>query len=515
MKNYMFQLSQVSVIRSCALTTRYLAVLRGHIPRNLALKKKSCLSVSEFFSFSKQAADGSQKQRESSVSANQRSLRNLNYMFYVAFVASLGGLLFGFDTAVISGAEQAIEKVYNLGKFQHGFTMAIALMGTIIGAFFSSNPVEKYGRLILLKTVAFLYVLSALGCALILNWQSFLFFRFLGGLAVGVSSVVGPMYIAEVSPSNWRGRFVAFFQFNIVFGIVLAYVSNYFIQGIPNDWQWMLGVLAIPAGLFAFLLFTIPESPRWLIKMDREEEACRVFEKIGETDVKGEVESIRASLQKNRSIEPLFQKKYFKPLLIAFLIATFNQLSGINTINYYAPRIFEVAGFGADKMLNSIIVGVTNLIFTVLGMFLIDRLGRKKLLYMGAVGMFVSLASVTRLFYLNDLQSSGMLLLISLMGFIASFALSLGTVIWVLIAEVFPTSVRAKGQKLGSMTHWVWCAALTWIFPLFVQEGQYQNASYIFGFYTLTVALSFIFALKMPETKGKSLEQIQKELVKN
>jgi sugar porter (SP) family MFS transporter len=436
-----------------------------------------------------------------------------NYMFYVAFVASLGGLLFGFDTAVISGAEQAIEKVYGLSGFWHGFTMAIALIGTIIGAFFSSGPVEKYGRLVSLKTIAILYMLSALGCALILNWYSFLFFRLLGGLAVGASSVAGPMYIAEISPSNWRGRFVAFFQFNIVFGIVLAYVSNYFIQGIPGDWQWMLGVLAVPATLFAVLLFTIPESPRWLIKMYREGEAYQVFEKIGEPNVKGEVDSIRASLQNTISAEPLFQKKYFKPVLIAFLIATFNQLSGINTINYYAPRIFDVAGFGADKLFHAIIVGMTNLAFTMLGMFLIDRLGRKKLLYIGAVGMFISLASVTRLFYLNDLQSSGFLLLISLMGFIASFAVSLGTVIWVLIAEVFPTSVRAKGQVLGSMTHWVWCAALTWIFPVFVQEGQYQNASYIFGFYALAIAFSFVFALKLPETKGKSLEQIQQELV--
>lgn len=434
-------------------------------------------------------------------------------MFYIAFVASLGGLLFGFDTAVISGAEQAIEKVYNLSSFWHGFTMAIALIGTFIGAFFSSKPVEKYGRLASLKTIAVLYMFSALGCALILNWHAFLLFRFMGGLAVGASSVVGPMYIAEISPSNWRGRFVAFFQFNIVFGILLAYISNYFIKGIPHDWQWMLGVMAVPAFLFAVLLYTIPESPRWLIMKKHDKEAYKIFESTGEPDIKGEVESIRASFASMASNEPLFQKKYFKPILIAFLIATFNQLSGINTINYYAPRIFDIAGFGEDKMLNAILIGLTNLVFTMLGMFLIDKLGRKKLIYIGSVCMFISLVSVTRLFYMNDLEGSGLILLISLMGFIASFAISLGAVIWVLIAEVFPTSVRAKGQVLGSMTHWVWCAILTWIFPIFVKEGQYQNAAYIFGFYAVAVAFSFIFALKLPETKNKSLEEIQKELV--
>lgn len=437
------------------------------------------------------------------------------FMFYIAFVASLGGLLFGFDTAVISGAEEAIQQIYGLSGFWHGFTMAVALIGTCIGALCSTRPVEKFGRLLSLKTIALMYIVSALGCSLILNWYSFLFFRFIGGLAVGASSVAGPMYIAEISPSNWRGRFVAFFQFNIVLGIVLAYVSNYLIKGVDNDWQWMIGVMAVPSTLFAVLLYSIPESPRWLIKQGREQDAYRIFEATGEPDASGEVANIRASLTADVSNEPLFRRKYMKPVLFAFLIATFNQLSGINTINYYAPRIFEIAGFGEDKMLNAILIGVTNLVFTMLGMVLIDLLGRKKLIYIGAVCMFVSLASVTRLFWLNDLSGSGLVLLISLMGFIASFAISLGAVIWVLIAEVFPTGVRAKGQVLGSMTHWIWCSALTWIFPVFVNEsGNFRDASYIFGFYALAVAGSFIFAWKLPETKGKTLEQIQKELVK-
>lgn len=430
------------------------------------------------------------------------------FMFYIAFVASLGGLLFGFDTAVISGAEKAIQQIYGLSDFSHGFTIAIALFGTIVGALVCSRPVEKYGRLKSLKTVAYLYLISALGSALIVNWYSFLFFRFIGGLAVGASSVVGPMYIAEVSPSHWRGRFVAFFQFNIVFGIVIAYLSNYCISGIPNDWQWMLGVLAIPALLFGILLNTVPESPRWLVKEHRDEQARQSLIKIGETDVDKELAEIEASLSNDTgSNESLFQRKYLKPLLYAFFIATFNQLSGINSILYYAPRIFELSGvFHDSAMMQSIIIGLTNLTFTMIGMVLIDKVGRKNLLYVGSLGMVISLASVSYGFYTNDF--SGYYMLICLMGFIAFFAVSLGAVIWVLISEVFPTAVRSKGQVFGSMTHWVWNAILSWMFPVFLVTG----GTYIFGFFAVAMLFSFFFALKLPETKNKSLEQIQKEL---
>lgn len=430
------------------------------------------------------------------------------FMFYIAFVASLGGLLFGFDTAVISGAEKAIQQIYGLSDFSHGFTIAIALFGTIAGALVCSRPVEKYGRLKSLKTVAYLYLISALGSALIVNWYSFLFFRFLGGLAVGASSVVGPMYIAEVSPSHWRGRFVAFFQFNIVLGIVIAYLSNYCISGIPNDWQWMLGVLAVPALLFGILLNTVPESPRWLVKMHRDEQARQSLIKIGETDVDKELAEIEASLSNDTgSNESLFQRKYLKPLLYAFFIATFNQLSGINSILYYAPRIFELSGvFHDSAMMQSIIIGLTNLTFTMIGMVLIDKVGRKNLLYVGSLGMVISLASVSYGFYTNDF--SGYYMLICLMGFIAFFAVSLGAVIWVLISEVFPTAVRSKGQVFGSMTHWVWNAILSWMFPVFLVTG----GTYIFGFFAVAMLFSFFFALKLPETKNKSLEQIQKEL---
>ena len=433
------------------------------------------------------------------------------YMFWVAFVASLGGLLFGFDTAVISGAENAIQQIYGLNNFWHGFTIATALIGTIIGAFVCGKPAQKYGRLVSLKVIGALYLISAVGSAAVVNWYAFMIFRFVGGLAVGASSVIGPMYIAEISPSSWRGRFVAFFQFNIVLGIVCAYFSNYFIAGMPNDWQWMLGSESVPALLFTVLLFTVPESPRWLVSQGQEEKAAAIFVRTGEGDVEGEMAAIKESFRTEVGIkkERLFQKKFTKPILIAFLIATLNQLSGINAILYYAPRLLEMSGVFRDgAMLQSVIVGLTNLTFTMLGMALIDKLGRRTLIAIGAVGMVVAQGLVARGFYLNAFE--GYYLLICICAYVACFALSLGATIWVVIAEVFPNSVRSDGQVLGSMTHWVWSALLTWFFPLCLFIG----GEYIFAFFSIIAALSLIFAWWLPETKGKSLEQIQKELVK-
>lgn len=430
------------------------------------------------------------------------------FMFYVAFVASLGGLLFGFDTAVISGVEKSIQHIYELSDFAHGFTIAIALIGTIIGAFISSKPVEKYGRLKVLILIALLYFLSTLGSAIIINWYSFMFFRLLGGIAVGASSVVGPMYIAEISPSHWRGRFVAFFQFNIVLGIVLAYVSNYCLNGIPDDWRWMLGVLAIPALVFGILLFTIPESPRWLMKYRKENDARNTLERIGEQNIDKEISDIKESFASTvDSGEKLFQRRYTKPILYAFLIATFNQLSGINVILYYAPRIFEMSVLFRDSaMMQSIVIGLTNLIFTMIGMIVVDKVGRKKLLYVGSIGMTFSLGLVAFGFSMTSI--SGYYMLSCLMGFIAFFAISLGATIWVIISEVFPNNVRSKGQVFGSMTHWIWAALLSWMFPVFIGTG----GAYIFGFFAIMMALSFFFAFKLPEMKNKSLEQIQKDL---
>ena len=431
-------------------------------------------------------------------------------MFWVAFVASLGGLLFGFDTAVISGAEKQIQAVYGLSDFAHGFTMATALIGTIIGALFCGKPAERFGRKKSLIVIGILYLVSAVFSGAIVNWYSFMFFRFLGGLAVGASSVVGPMFIAEISPAAWRGRFVCFFQFNIVLGIVLAYFSNYWIAGVPNDWQWMIMAESIPAFLFSVLMLTMPESPRWLVKQGREADAVAVFEKTGEQDVTGELEAIRQSLaDAGKGSGLLFQRKYWKPILIAFLIATINQLTGINAILYYAPRLLELSGvFREGAMLQSIIIGITNLSFTMLGMFIIDKVGRKTLIGIGAVGMVLCQAMVARGFALEAFH--GYYMLIFLVGYVAFFALSLGATIWVVIAEVFPNDVRASGQVFGSMTHWVWSALLTWFFPLCLSIG----GQYIFTFFSVMAALALIFAWWMPETKGKSLEQIQKELVK-
>ncbi len=436
------------------------------------------------------------------------------FMFYVAFVASLGGLLFGFDTAVISGAEKDIQTVYCLSNFLHGFTMSSALIGTIIGALFSTSPVEKYGRQKSLIVIAVMYLLSAIGSALAPDnaWWLFIFSRFLGGLAVGASSVAGPLYIAEVSPSHWRGRFVAFFQFNIVLGIVLAYFSNYLIDGFDNDWRWMLGVESVPALLFALLLFTIPESPRWLMGQGREQEARRVLGSIDDTNLEQQVTEIRQSLvEDHREGEPLFQRKYWKPILIAFFIATFNQLAGINAILYYAPRIFEMSGVAREgSLIQSIVIGLTNLTFTMIGMVLIDKVGRKKLLYIGSVGMTLALGTASYGFY--NALTTGYLLLICVMVFIAFFAVSLGACIWVVIAEVFPNSVRGKGQVLGSMTHWFWSALLTWTFPIFLGTGS-SGGGLIFCIFAVMSAMSIVFAWKLPETKNKSLEQIQNELV--
>ena len=403
------------------------------------------------------------------------------YMFWVAFVASLGGLLFGFDTAVISGAERQIQKVYGLSDFAHGFTMATALIGTIIGALFCGKPAERFGRKKSLIVIGILYLISAVFSGAIVNWYSFMFFRFIGGLAVGASSVVGPMFIAEISPAAWRGRFVCFFQFNIVLGIVLAYFSNYWIAGIPHDWQWMLIAEAIPALMFSVLMFTMPESPRWLVKQGREAEAMDVFEKTGETDIETELESIRQSLaDASAKGGKLFQKRYWKPILIAFLIATINQLSGINAILYYAPRLLEMSGvFREGAMLQSIIIGLANLTFSMLGMVLIDKLGRKTLIGIGAVGIVFCQAMVARGFALEAFE--GYYMLIFLVGYVAFFALSLGATIWVVIAEVFPNDVRAGGQVFGSMTHWVWSALLTWFFPMFLSIG----GQYIFTFFSV------------------------------
>ena len=420
------------------------------------------------------------------------------------FIASLGGFLFGFETAVISGAERIIQELWDLNSFWHGFTVSISLIGTIFGAIGAAKPAQKYGRKRVLQVVAVMYLLSAIGCGLSFNWYMFLFFRLLGGISVGVSSVVGPLYIAEIAPAKVRGRMTGMFQIMIVSGIFIAFLTNYLFANFGDDaWRYMLGIMAIPSLLFLILLNTIPFSPRWLWLTGKKEEAKVVFESLGQSTT--ELNSLDSKDQRE---EPLFQSKYRKPIIYAVLLAVFNQLTGINAILYYAPRIFEMAGFSRElAFLQPIFIGGTNLLFTLIGMSIIDKYGRKKLLLSGAVGMFIFL--ILAAFGLKSGASD--FLLYYIIGFIACFALSQGAVIWVFISEIFPNAVRAQGTSLGSTTHWVMAALVSWVFPIIV-ENIAGGGFYIFLFYAIMVVVSFFFIMSMPETKGKSLEQIQEEL---
>lgn len=429
-----------------------------------------------------------------------------NRLLTGAIVSSLGGLLFGFDTAVISGAEQGLKVFFALDAVAHGFTNAIALIGTIIGAIFAFIPAQHWGRKNSLLVIGAFFGLSAIGCAFTNSWELFLLYRFLGGLGVGASSVIAPMYISEISPSSHRGRLVGLFQFSIVFGILLAFISNYFLKTeISVDaWRWMLGVEAIPALLFFILTFIIPKSPRWLILKGSDTQGLKILEELGDPRAIETLKRIKASLNQNKNKESLFQKKYYKPILLVFLMATFNQFSGINAIMYYAPRIFEMSGLTKDTaFLQAASVGFVNMVFTILAMSLIDKIGRKKLMIWGSVGMIVSLLFST--FFLNQPQIGKGLLIIPVLVFIASFAFSQGAVIWVFISEIFPNRVRASGQSFGTFIHWFWAAVLTWIFPIIA--GLPNGGSYAFGFFALAMIFQLLFVLKLfPETKGKSLE---------
>ncbi len=427
-------------------------------------------------------------------------------------VAALGGLLFGFDTAVIAGVTEALSRVYHLDPNGLGITVAAALAGTIIGAMLAGYPGDHLGRRDSLRGLAILYVISAVGCGIAWSWSALVVFRFVCGLAIGGSSVLGPMYIAEISPARWRGRLVGFFQFNVVAGILIAYLSNYLIgtAGLgANEWRWKLGVSAIPAAFFLAMLYSIPRSPRWLVSKGRTPEARRVLEMIGETDIETELADMQATLAQNQTLsaEPLFVSKYRLPIFLAISIAMFNQLSGINAILYYLNDIFAKAGFtkvSAD--LQSVAIGATNLLFTILAMSIIDRAGRRKLLLIGSVGTAICLAGVAAIFLSGSHEN---LLLWCLVGFIAFFGFSQGAVIWVYLSEVFPNSVRAKGQSLGSFTHWFMNALISWVFP--IVAAQSRALPFVF-FSAMMVAQFFVVLTVYPETKGVSLEQIQKKL---
>ncbi|MEO6288582.1 MAG: sugar porter family MFS transporter [Ginsengibacter sp.] len=439
---------------------------------------------------------------------------NNRKIFGWSIIVSLGGFLFGFDTAVISGAEQSIQKFWNLSTVEHGFTVSIALIGTIIGALSGSIPSDRFGRKATLIIIASLYLLSSLGTALAGNWYMFLIFRFLGGVGVGASSVTAPVYIAEIAPANMRGRLVAMFQFNIVLGIVISYFSNYLIGAGDTSWRWMLGVQAFPSLLFLVLLRFVPESPRWLfLKRNKVEEARRILQIINPETSDEVLENIR-----NNDIEEkasgntgrLFTKNNRFPVFLAIAFATFNQVSGINAIIYYAPRIFEMTGLGrSSSLLSTVGIGVVNLIFTLLAINFIDKIGRRKLMLIGSFGLIATLGLVAYTFYSENF--GGMSITIYLLVYIAFFAFSQGAVIWVFISEIFPNQVRAKGQTLGSLTHWVLAAAIAFSFPVITEKLGGGNT---FLFFAIMMVIQLFFVWKiMPETKNRSLEQIEKSLV--
>ena len=435
-----------------------------------------------------------------------------------SIIAALGGLLFGFDTAVISGTTDHLREVFDLEGFGLGFTVASALIGTILGALFAGHPADRIGRRSTLLWIAFLYFVSAVGSAAAWDWYSFLIFRWLGGLGVGASSVVAPMYIAEISPPRYRGRLVAITQFNIVLGILAAYISNYGVALMKYgamEWRIMFGIEALPAAIFFVLMFATPRSPRWLVAQGRSEEAARILAMVGAEDVQRELREIEESLAETAESakEPLLQAKYRRPVTLAVAIATFNQLSGINALMYYAPHIFRMAGAGADSSLaQAVVVGCTNLVFTMAALLVIDRFGRCKLMVAGSIGYIVSLAATAAAFYAFGTEFTpfgGMVVLASLMVFIASHAFGQGAVIWVYLSEIFPNRVRAQGQALGSFTHWVFAALISWTFPVIAEI----SGGHTFAFYSCMMVLQLIWVLKvMPETKGIALEEIQKRL---
>jgi sugar porter (SP) family MFS transporter len=431
------------------------------------------------------------------------------YLLRSAAVAAFGGLLFGFDTAVIAGTTKALSERFSLSPAMLGATVSSALWGTVLGSLLAGPPSDRYGRRACLSALGTLYLASGIGCALAWSWLALIFFRLLGGLAIGASSVIGPMYIAEISPAARRGRLVGLFQTNIVLGILLAYFSNYLVSSGgfgSSEWRWKFAMVVIPSAAFLVALIGIPQSPRWLMAVGRPEEARGVLQRVGEPDPDRELRQIAETLKARRNDrdEPLFQSRYRKAILLAISIGMFNQLSGINAILYYLNDIFEHAGFSkVSSGMQAVAIGFTNLVFTILAMSVIDRLGRKKLLLTGAVGTAVCLAGVAAIFATG---SHPELLIWLLIGFIASFAFSQGAVIWVYLSEVFPNLVRAKGQSLGSFTHWFMNALISAFFPVMAA----RSGAVPFVVFAVMMVVQFLVVLAAyPETKGVSLEEME------
>ena len=438
----------------------------------------------------------------------------MNKVFKISLISALAGFLFGFDTVVISGADQQLQSLWNTSDLFHGtFVMSMALWGTVLGAIFASYPCNYFGRKNTLIGIGVLYLISALGSGLALDPYTFSFFRFLGGIGVGASTIAAPTYVSEIAPAHKRGQLVALYQFNIVFGILVAFISNFLLKDVGTQpWRWMVGIEALPAVLYLLGILTVPKSPRWvLFKLKDLAQAQAIFKEInGKELTESEIEEIQVE-QEPANQKPLFSKTYRFPIILAFLIAFFNQLSGINAFLYYAPRIFEAAGLEESAaLLSSIGIGVTNLIFTLLGLYLIDKIGRRLLMIIGSIGYIISLSLVS-IAFLQGWQ--GISVPIFLFLFIASHAIGQGAVIWVFISEIFPDSLRAQGQSFGCSVHWVLAALITLFMPIAL--SAFPNPGYVFILFAGMMVLQLVFVLfMMPETKGISLERLSKQLIK-
>jgi len=445
---------------------------------------------------------------------------NKGKLFQSTIVAALAGFIFGFDMVVISGADKPIQVLWQTTPWFHGFfIMSMALWGTVIGSVFAGAPTEKYGRKKVLIWLGIMFIASAIGSALAQDPYTFSFFRLIGGIAIGVSSVAAPTYISEISNKNNRGKLVGMYQFNIVFGILIAYLSNYFLAGVggENDWRWMLAVLLIPSIIYTLMTLGLPESPRWLFSVKNDEVGARAnLAIVGVENIDQTIQEIKTAYEEEKAqgTIQLFTKHHRKIISIAFFVAFFNQASGINFLLYYAPRILEEAGFAKDNsLLSSISLGLMNLVFTFVGLWLIDRIGRKTLLIIGSFGYIISLSMVAYGFIYH---SAPEFMLSFLLLFIAAHAIGQGAVIWVLISEIFPTQIRAKGQAFGASIHWVFAALITLVTPVFLdsESGIFKDNPWpIFAFFTMMMALQLVWILtKVPETKGVSLEALQKKL---
>ena len=434
-------------------------------------------------------------------------------LFFWSITSALAGFLFGFDTVVISGAEQRIQALWSLSPGIHGIALGAALYGTVLGSLTGGFPADRFGRKPTLLWVGLLYIISALGSAIAWNVEVFIIARFIGGIGIGVSTVVAPMYISEIAPPAYRGRLAGMFQFNIVFGIVVAFLSNALLARIGESaWRWMLGVAAIPSIIYTVLCFAIPESPRWLLT--RRGDRQKALDVLAQTDpgarpaeINQKADEILSASAQQISSKGFWSTRLRVPIMLAFLVAFFNQLSGINAILYFAPRIFQMTGLGAQAaLLQSVGIGITNLIFTFVGLWLIDRLGRRTLLTIGSFGYIASLGLCAWAFFTHHYT----IVPACIFAFIAAHAVGQGTVIWVLISEVFPNRYRAAGQSLGSATHWIFAALLTTIFPAAVSRFA---PGYIFLFFCFMMVLQLVWVRTMViETKGVPLEEIQRRL---